>query len=248
MTGSNFNAQLTSTVRISFTDNNGYATFAECEGAPPTTASTFAHGCIIRRTDSGTGVKSIYENIGSVAVPSWNLIGDISASEITLANGQILVGNASNIATAVTVSGDATISNVGVVSLSGSTLKVAKTTVLTANVLTMFTTPIAIVPAAAAGTANVVDRIIASIDYNSIAYATNTTLEFRYTNGSGTKVTADITALLTATADTVITVGGIEAALVATPAAPVVAVVATGDPTAGNSPISITAVYRVVTI
>ena len=43
----------------------------------------------------------------------------VLASEITLADGNVLVGNGSNVGAAVTLSGDATIDNTGVVSLSG---------------------------------------------------------------------------------------------------------------------------------
>ncbi len=73
---------------------------ARCTGSPDTTANVYSHGAIMIQTDSGTGNKAIYENVGSSAVPSWNLIGSIVASEITLANGSILVGNASGIAAA----------------------------------------------------------------------------------------------------------------------------------------------------
>ena len=71
-----------------------------CNGAPDTTADTYAHGCTLIRLDSGTGNKALYENVGSSAVPSWNLIGDVTAEEISLANGKMLVGNSSGVAEA----------------------------------------------------------------------------------------------------------------------------------------------------
>lgn len=87
-------------VALTDSTNSNLITFARCNGAPDTTANVFAHGCLMIRTDSGTGNKAVYENVGSSAAPSWNLIGDITAGEITLAAGSILVGNASGVAAA----------------------------------------------------------------------------------------------------------------------------------------------------
>lgn len=142
------------------------------------------------------------------------------------------------------------ITNLGVTEskMSYEVIKVATVEITSEELLAMNTTPKVIVPAAWAWTTIIVDKIIASLDYGTAAYATNTTLEFRYTDGSGTKVTADIAALLNATADKVVSVWGIEAATVLTPAAAVVALVATGDPVTWDSPITITTVYRVIWI
>ena len=87
MSGTNLFALKTATLDIALTDESNLAMFAKCTGAPPTTASVFAHGAICIRTDSGTGVKAIYENVGSSAVPSWNLMGEISTEEI--GDGQV---------------------------------------------------------------------------------------------------------------------------------------------------------------
>lgn len=121
-------------------------------------------------------------------------------------------------------------------------------TLTSAQVLASFTTPITLVPAPGAGKAIHVESIVWSVDYNSAAYATNTTMEARYTDWSGTKVTADISSLLTVTADAVISVGGIEAQLVLTQNAPVVIRTATGNPATGNSPVTFTVFYRVVSV
>jgi len=90
--------------------------------------------------------------------------------------------------------------------------------------------------------------IVASVDYNTTAYATNTTLEFRYTNGSGTKVTADAAALLNATADKAVSVKSVVTEVANTLNAPVVVRTATGNPTAGNSPVKVKVEYRVHSI
>lgn len=44
-----------------------------CTGAPDTTANVYEHGCILTRTDSGTGVNAVYQNTGSAASPVWTL-------------------------------------------------------------------------------------------------------------------------------------------------------------------------------
>ena len=127
---------------------------------------------------------------------------------------------------------------------------VSKTTVTltSAEVLAMNTTPITLVAAPWAGKYINVLSIVGTVDYNSAAYATNVTLEFRYTNGSGTKVTADIGALLDATADKAVGVKGIEAATVLTANAPIVVRTATGNPATGNSPVKFHVVYEIITL
>lgn len=145
MPGSNFFTKLSSTVSIAFTDANKLAVFARCTGAPPTTANTFAHGCIMIREDSGTGNHALYENVGSSAVPSWDLIGAISATEISLSEGNLLIGNASGVATSlnaktsgrilvgdgttlasVAMSGDATIVAGGALTIANGAVTPAK--------------------------------------------------------------------------------------------------------------------------
>lgn len=132
----------------------------------------------------------------------------------------------------------------------GKELKVytKKTTLTSAQVLALFTTPQSLVSAPWVGYAIVVHRVTGGVDYNSAAYATNTTQEVRYTNGAGTKVTADITSLVTATADKLVSVGGIEALTVLTENAAVVVCNATGNPATGNSPVSFTVDYSIVSL
>jgi hypothetical protein len=70
----NFPTPLNSTCTLLLGDAEGYCIIATCTGTPPTTASTFQHGAIMIRTDSGTGTIGTYENTGSIAVPDWNLL------------------------------------------------------------------------------------------------------------------------------------------------------------------------------
>lgn len=108
MAGTNFFTKITSTLWGALTSAGNLGggkqplLLAKCTGVPPTTANLFEHGCLMVRTDSGTGNKAVYENVGSSAVPSWNLIGDVTAGEITLALNNLLQGNSSGVAEAVT--------------------------------------------------------------------------------------------------------------------------------------------------
>lgn len=83
-------------------------------GAPTATANRFMPGAII--ANAVTGV--LYSNTGTTASPVWSVIDVSSGGLPALANGNIWVGNASNVATAVTPSGDADISNTGVISIN----------------------------------------------------------------------------------------------------------------------------------
>lgn len=76
----NFPTPLSSTCNLLLGDQNGYAIQASGTGAAPSTANTFQHGCLYYRTDSGTGTPAVYQNIGSIAVPSWSLVDTSSAS------------------------------------------------------------------------------------------------------------------------------------------------------------------------
>lgn len=121
------------------------------------------------------------------------------------------------------------------------------TTITSAQILALNTTAKEIIPAPWAWKVVIVDKVIATIDYGTATYATNTTLEVRYGTAT-TKVTADIAWLLTATADKAVSVGGIEAELVTAINDNVKVNVATGNPITWDSNIKITAVYRVISI
>jgi len=120
-------------------------------------------------------------------------------------------------------------------------------TITTAEVLALNTTPKELVAAPWAWYYLVVDKIVASIDYNSAAYATNTTLEFRYGTAT-TKVSADIASLLATTADKAQSVWGIEAELACAVNDNIEANVATGDPVTWDSDVKVTITYRIQSI
>lgn len=125
----------------------------------------------------------------------------------------------------------------------------AKLTIATADVLTLNTTPIEIVAAPGAGYAIEVISASMKMVYNSATYATNTSLELitaGATNSQASTVIknsvstirrfADATTLASATATQLVD----NAALNVT--------VASGDPTAGDSDITIYVTYRIITL
>ena len=108
-------------VTVLLRDDNGDVLL--CSGTTaPGAEDGFAKGCLFIKTDAGSGVKGVYENIGTSSSASFNLMGDITAGEISLTDGDILVGNGSNVAAAVTMSGDATLDNTGALTVAAGAI------------------------------------------------------------------------------------------------------------------------------
>jgi len=80
-------------------------------GAPSQVAGQWAPGAQVANAIDGT----VYIMNGTTAAPTWEVI---EAGTIALANGKILVGNASGVAVGVTPSGDVTVSNAGVIKIA----------------------------------------------------------------------------------------------------------------------------------
>jgi len=76
--------------------------------------TTFRHVYpLLKAVDNGDGTYSL-----AIAMPD----GGIAAAKVALADGKILVGNASNLAVAVTPSGDVLITNAGVTSIASGVI------------------------------------------------------------------------------------------------------------------------------
>ncbi len=91
-------------------------------GAPTATANRFMRGAIIQNSFSGIN----YQNTGTVASPVWSVIDVSSGGLPALADGKIWAGNASNVATAVTPSGDVTMANTGAFTIADNSVTGAK--------------------------------------------------------------------------------------------------------------------------
>jgi len=127
---------------------------------------------------------------------------------------------------------------------------VAKITIPSASVLTLFSTPYTLLPAPGAGKAIRLVDWSASITYNSIAYATNTTLQI-YTATAGT-VQGSNSVILTSTASRHL-LGSLTSAsgttstqLIANQA--LLLNTLSGNPTAGNSVLTIYIGYDIITL
>jgi hypothetical protein len=99
-------------------------------GAPTnavTGAGVAQKGSTYVRTSNG----AIYYNTGTKASPTWSLVGAVGA----LAQHHIFVGNAGGVATDVALSGDATITDGGVLTLAGAVTKYAGVTIPAADII-----------------------------------------------------------------------------------------------------------------
>ena len=127
-------------------------------------------------------------------------------------------------------------------------IRCASVVIPTASVLTLNATPVEIVAAQGAGKFIEVISASASITFNSVAYATNTALQLLVA-GAAQYQAAFNSAVLASASTTFNTISKSALAgtnMVANAALNVT--VGTGDPTAGNSDITVYVLYRVVTI
>lgn len=69
-------------VKIGQVDDSGLITIGSFTGATPSETNRYQKGCIMVKTDAADGVKAIYENTGTVAIPSFDLVGQITSGDI----------------------------------------------------------------------------------------------------------------------------------------------------------------------
>ena len=101
-------------ITVYFTDIYGNAVKVSCAtGDIPSGDAGYSVGCSL--TDSTTGLH--YYNAGSITSCTFTLVNNDSPGNIALTDGKIIVGNGSNIGAGVTPSGDATMTNTGVISV-----------------------------------------------------------------------------------------------------------------------------------
>jgi hypothetical protein len=108
-----------------------------------------------------------------------------------LLDGRIWVGNAANAAVAVTMSGDATMTNAGVVTVTGipqAQLKYATVNISAAEFNGAYAAPKLLVAAGGANTLLVLDKLLLAMTYNSAAFAAGGVAAVQYdstANGAG---------------------------------------------------------------
>ena len=147
---------------------------------------------------------------------SFVALADVGLSA-TLPSGDIFVGNASNVATAAAMSGDATLSNTGVLTIGAGAVtgsKIAANTVDYANIapdvaatatvaLTaaqvngMYATPVQLLPAPGAGKLIIIDSILWDVAFVSAQYAAGGAIAAQYGNtihGAGPAASATLAA------------------------------------------------------
>ena len=123
-----FPMPVNSTLTLMLGDGSGYAISATCVGAPPTTAGTFQHGCLMTQTDTSTGSAAVYQNIGSVAVPSWALLesaGSGFSLPIAVTDSSTTTGNSFAITDSAITTGNSISVVTGTTITTGSAISVS---------------------------------------------------------------------------------------------------------------------------
>ena len=128
--------------------------------------------------------------------------------------------------------------------------KISTVTLTPAQIRALFATPVSLIATPGAGFTIQVVNIMATNTFGTAAYTGANALEFRYTDGSGTKVTADIAAAFINIGSGTQTnsVAGVITDFTHTANAPLVVRVPTADPGGGTATgtIRISVLYRVI--
>lgn len=183
----------------------------------------------------------------------------------TLPSGDIFVGNVSNIATAVAMSGDATLSNTGVLTIANNAVNSAKlspnvfksvTVSLTpTQIKALYDTPIQLVAAPGALSMIVIDSINYDFTYFTTQYTAGGSLAAQYGNavhGAGPAASTSIAAatLNALVANTELSQSGVTLNVAKSSVNNVAVYLsnATANFASGDSPITLTVRYHVVTL
>lgn len=145
--------------------------------------------------------------------------------------------------------GTTTSSNFQLIASAAGTFLTSQVSLSSAQILALNATPVTLVAAPGAGKIICVDRITLKMVTTATAYANGGALEFRYTDASGAKVTADIAAaVVTAGAGTSYTsVAGVTTSLTNVANAPIVIDNATAPFITGTGTAVVTIQYQILT-
>ena len=127
--------------------------------------------------------------------------------------------------------------------IGGGTVKVGKVTLTAAQVQALVTTPITVVEAPGAGMVTSILSATCYIDYNSVAYTTGADIILEY----GTADVVVFDGILALTADTVMVASPAGSVAVAS-ASSAVNVTADDVPGAGDSPVTVSVVYTLISL
>ncbi len=128
--------------------------------------------------------------------------------------------------------------------IGGGTVKVAKVTLTSTQVQNLVGTPIRLVDPPGAGMIISILSATAYIDYNSVAYTTGADIILQY----GTADVVLFDGILALTADTVMVASQAGSVAVGSAVNAAVDVTADGIPGAGNSPVTVSVVYTLISL
>lgn len=133
-----------------------------------------------------------------------------------------------------------------------NSLRVKRVTLTAAEVKLLYTTPQTLVAAPGTGKFISIEKVVAFLDYSTAVFTGSNNLEIRETDGSGTKVTADLTyAFLNNGSDIVVETSGIEAQTTRlTTNKPIVVAVPSANPGGSTAASTLTFIvfYRIVKV
>lgn len=237
--GQNTVAKTTSYTVLTTDDVVQFTISAAATATLPSTAGMYA-GQFLSNRLSGQGVvlvKNVSTSTANVTIAAGS--NDAIFGNVSVAPGQAIICRSDG-------GGTWYCSSAGT-SAGGGVIQSAVIPVTSAQWLTFRTTPVALVAAPGSGKCNIVERISLKMITTATQYTNGGALEFRYTDASGTKVSADIAAaVVTTTAGTSFTtVGGIEASLTGTVNAAIVATCASADFAVGTGTGIFSCIYYV---
>lgn len=233
-------AATTSSTINSSTDLTVYTITAAATATLPPSTGLFA-GQVLSNRLAGQGVTFI-EN---AATSTANVTVAVGAGDAIFGNSVVAPGQ---IVRAESNGTGVWYCSVYGTTAGGAIVQTAVVPITSANFLALHTTPLSLVASPGSGKATKVLNISLKMTTTATQYTSGGALEFRYTDGSGTKVSADIAAaVVTTTAGVSYTaVMGIEASLTMVTAAAIVVTAAAADFATGTGTAIANVVYTVI--